>query len=59
MGEPLVNVGTAEKPIMVPESALEPNSIKGRDWWEGLASGSVELPDETLDILLDKVFPNK
>jgi hypothetical protein len=51
----MINVGTQERPVMVPEKALKPNTDEGNDWWEMLASGSVVLPDEDLETLLKAV----
>lgn len=48
----LVNVGTPERPIFIPEKALKLNSPEGLEWWQMVAEGSVTLPDETLDKLL-------
>ncbi|MFZ5932847.1 MAG: hypothetical protein ACOYT7_02105 [Patescibacteria group bacterium] len=48
----MINIGTAERPILVPTHALEPNMDLGREYWEGIASGSIVLTDETLDRLI-------
>lgn len=54
-GPTLVNIGTAERPIMVPEESLHPDSETGAEWWEMVASGSVVLEDEKLDTLLGRL----
>jgi hypothetical protein len=55
----LVNVGTAERPVMVPIHALEPSSVDGKEYWEGIASGSIGLDGDNLDKLLIKVDDTK
>lgn len=50
----MVNIGTSERPIWVSETALQPQTPEGREWWEMVASGSVALPKETLDKLLQE-----
>ncbi len=49
----MVNIGTAERPVVVPEKALHPDSDEGRDWWGKVAEGSVVLEDKVLDQLLE------
>lgn len=51
----MVNIGSKENPVFVPESALEPDTPKGEEYFQMLASGSVVLPDEVLDALLEKI----
>lgn len=52
-GNKLVNIGTAEKQILVPEAVvLKDGSDQEREWWGALAGGSVVLPDEVLNKLL-------
>ncbi len=46
----LVNIGTKEAPVFVPEKALKPETAEGREWWGMMASGSVK-PDN-LDLLI-------
>lgn len=50
----MINIGSKENPVMVPEKSLEPQTDEGREWWDGVASGSVILDDEALDLLLKK-----
>jgi hypothetical protein len=50
----MINIGSKENPVMVPESALSPQSAEGRDWWEDLAGGSVVLDEKSLNLLLEK-----
>ncbi len=52
--ENMVNIGTPERPVLVPSKALLPKSDEGREWWEAVASGSVILEDKTLDLLLKR-----
>lgn len=59
MADKMINVGTAERPVLVsvpehvPEHALRPETEKGRNWWGKLADGSVVLGSEELDRLLE------
>lgn len=54
MNDPnLVNIGTTERPVFVPEKALKPSTDDGREWWGKVADGSVVLEDQTLDKLLE------
>lgn len=48
----LVNVGSAERPVIVPKKALEPETPEGNEWWGMVADGSVEIGSEDLDELL-------
>ena len=49
----LINIGTAENPILVPKAVvLGDGSDRERNWWNMLATGSVVLPDEALGKLL-------
>jgi hypothetical protein len=50
----MINIGSKENPVMVPDSALSPQSAEGREWWGDLADGSVVLDDKVLDLLLEK-----
>lgn len=55
-GQPImINIGSKENPVMVPEHALQPNTPRGRSYWGGIASGSIVVPDKTLDVLMEKV----
>jgi len=49
------NLGTEDKPVNVPNPAIDdPNSIEGKEFWEGVANGGIEFPDlETLDRALE------
>lgn len=58
-GTKKVNIGTAERPIWVPEKALSPEGEDGREWWNMVAGGSVELEPEVLDRLLEKINEQK
>lgn len=52
-GSKLINIGTAENSVLVPESVVSSDgSDQEREWWHALASGSVVLPDEVLNKLL-------
>ena len=51
----MVNVGTAEKPAFVPQAAVEPNTPRGEEYWQGVASGSIVPDDETLAALLNRI----
>jgi hypothetical protein len=59
MSTQMINIGTAERPIFVPEKAFLPQGSEGREWWEALASGSIILSDEALDLLLKKTDENR
>ena len=48
----LINIGTAERPVFIPKSALLPESDEGREWWGKLADGSVVLDEKDLNKLL-------
>lgn len=50
----MVNIGTPEKPVLVPEKSLHPESAEGREWWGMITDGSVVLEPEVLDRLLEK-----
>lgn len=51
----LINIGTAESPILVPEAVVSRDgSDRETEWWNALASGSVTVPDKTLDKLLGR-----
>lgn len=51
----MINIGTVERPIMVPEVASAPtDTVESRQFWNGVASGSIELPDDALDKLLER-----
>lgn len=53
IGNKQINMGTVEKPVLVPEAvASRDGSDNEREWWNALASGSVVLPDEVLNKLL-------
>ena len=54
MNTEMINIGSKENPVMVPENALSPQSAEGGEWWENLANGSVVLDDKALDLLLEK-----
>ena len=50
MNKVMINIGTAERPCLVPEDALfTPNSPKGNSWWEKVATGSVVISDKELE----------
>jgi len=50
----VVNIGTKERPIMAPEAATEPaNTPKSRQFWNGVASGSIILSEEAISRLLE------
>ncbi len=48
----MANIGTVEKPVLVPDKALKPSSDEGQEWWGKVADGSVVLEDEVLEMLL-------
>ena len=50
----MVNIGTPERPVLVPEKALQPDSNEGREWWGEVASGSVVLDEDALKLLLER-----
>jgi hypothetical protein len=50
----MINIGSPEAPVYVPEKSLHPETKEGEAWWNSLASGSVILTDEALDFLLKK-----
>lgn len=50
----MINVGTSEQPVMVPEDVAQGNDTQGANhWFSQLASGSVVVPDPILDRLLN------
>jgi hypothetical protein len=49
-----IGFGSAERPIMVPAKALLPESGAGREWWDAVASGSIVLEEEVLELLLER-----
>lgn len=50
----MINIGTKENPIMVPEDAIRSQEDAEQDFWEGVASGSVILDEEELNKLIIK-----
>ena len=42
----MINIGTKENPVLVPEKALHPETPEGNEYYGMIADGSVELPDE-------------
>lgn len=54
-----VNIGSKERPMLVPQKALEPESFEGRRWWNMVAEGCVILEPEVLDKLLEKIDGKK
>lgn len=55
----LVNIGTEEAPIYIPEKALSPESDEGQEWWQMLAAGSVVISDEEMAALLQYLGQNQ
>lgn len=51
----MINIGTKENPVLVPEKALHPETPEGNEYYGMIADGSVELPDENLKTLLDTI----
>lgn len=49
----LINIGTPERPVMIPEEAIKLSTKEGEEWWNMLASGSAILELEDLDKLLE------
>lgn len=54
MSAQTINIGSKEAPVYVPERSLHSESDEGREWWEGVATGSVILDEEALDLLLKR-----
>ncbi|OGM75745.1 hypothetical protein A2210_02340 [Candidatus Woesebacteria bacterium RIFOXYA1_FULL_40_18] len=54
-----VNIGTKENPIFVPEKALKPDTVEGREWWGMISEGSVILEGTHMDALLKKLDEQK
>lgn len=46
-----VNIGGPENPVIVSQEALEPGTPAGREWWERVANGDLQIDDEALTIL--------
>jgi hypothetical protein len=46
-----VNIGTPERPILVSDEALKPETSEGREWWERVANGDLRVEDKALNIL--------
>ena len=51
----MINIGSKESPVIVPEQSLRPHSPEGEEYYQMIAGGSVELSGEDLDTLLDKI----
>lgn len=49
-----VNIGSPERPVQILETALIPDSIEGREWWENVANGSIVVDKQILDVLLER-----
>jgi hypothetical protein len=54
-----INVGSPENPVLVPGKALRPDSDEGKEWWEMVVSGSVNLKPDQLDNLLKLLSEKK
>lgn len=48
----MINIGSKENPILVSNEALKPGEEAEREYWEGVASGSIIIEAEALDLLL-------
>lgn len=49
----LVNVGTAEAPVLVPSAVVKADgSATEREWYDMVATGSVVVPDGILNKLI-------
>jgi len=59
MSTEFVNIGTDKEPSMVPPKALQPDTKEGREYWEMVATGSVVLENQVLDLLLEKINESK
>lgn len=55
----IINIGSKEAPVYVSEASLNPASPEGRDFWEGVATGSIVLEDGVLDLLLKETDEEK
>jgi hypothetical protein len=53
-GNGLINIGTPEKPIWIPQQALDIGS-GGEEWWQMYANGSATLSEEVLPVLLEHI----
>lgn len=54
MNESMINLGTAERPVLVPQCAIGPDSDESREFWEMVANRLVDLgSDEALTKLLE------
>jgi len=52
----ITNIGTPEKPILVPEVATKPaGTPESNRFWSGIATGSTVLPDGALDIIFPRI----
>lgn len=43
-----INIGSAEKPVWVPQCALYPQTQEGNRWWGNVAVGSVNIGPEQI-----------
>ena len=59
MSSEFINIRTKEEPKAVPAKALSPETAEGKEYWEMVATGSVSLEDQTLDLLLEKINEEK
>lgn len=48
----MVNIGTKENPVFVPEENVKPGTPKGEQYWTRVASGSQLPPSESVFELL-------
>jgi len=44
----MVNIGTKENPVLVPETDIEPGTVKGEQYWSRVATGSQNPPNESV-----------
>ena len=59
LGLKMVNIGTPERPVLVPEKSLQPKTAEGREWWGMVAEGSIVLKPDELNGLLKKTDGKK
>lgn len=55
---PRVNIGTEQDPLFVPPQALLPNTPEGDEYWQMVASGSINLGEDQLDKMLSFMANN-
>ncbi len=56
--EVMVNIGTNEKPVLVPEEAVETESERGKNYWEMVEVGAIKLSHDVMAQLIAYIATN-